>query len=162
MLSTGFQPAAASTWVGQSPLPPCGRCHGSLWSGKMAGVNRPIMLYDADCGFCTKSAGQVPRLGVDVEIASLQESDLEALGVDDERAYREMPFVGRDGRVEYGHLAWAGILATGPLPARLLGRAFRTRLGGALASRAYHWVAANRHRLPGGSPSCALHPEPKS
>jgi predicted DCC family thiol-disulfide oxidoreductase YuxK len=27
-----------------------------------------------------------------------------------------------------------------------------------VARRAYHWIAANRSRLPGGTPSCSIEP----
>lgn len=118
--------------------------------------DRGLMLYDADCGFCTRTARRVPWLGVDVEIAAIQHTDLAAYGVDPGRAVEEMPYVDPGGRVSYGHLAWAGVLMTGPWPARLAGRALRSRAVAPVAARVYRWVATNRHRLPGGTPSCAL------
>ena len=42
-----------------------------------------LLLYDADCGFCTRSAawlkGRLPHL----RIEPLQRADLDALGVDE-------------------------------------------------------------------------------
>lgn len=114
------------------------------------------MLNDADCGFCVRTAALVPRLGVDVDRASVQSVDLAALGVDEGRALVEMPYVHPDGRVDYGHRAFASILRTGPLPWRLVGRLMTTPLVDPVARRAYHWVAAHRSRLPGGTPACAL------
>lgn len=113
------------------------------------------MLHDADCGFCTRVAARVPLLGVDVDDAALQSVDLVSLGVDPARALREMPFVAADGTVAYGHRAWAGILATGPLPTRLLGRLLLARGTGRVAASAYRWVSENRGRLPGGTPACS-------
>ena len=121
-----------------------------------ADTRRGLMLNDADCGFCMRAATLVPRLGADVDAATIQSVDLAHWGVDEERAVVEMPYVHPDGRVEYGHRAWAAILATGPLPWRLVARAMRTRAVDPLARRAYHWVAANRSRLPGGTPACSL------
>lgn len=117
---------------------------------------RPLMLHDADCGFCTRLAARVPLLGVDVDDVALADADLAALGIDAERAQLEMPFVAADGTVAYGHRAWAGILATGPLPARALGRLLVAPGLEWCAARGYRWVSENRHRLPGGTASCAL------
>lgn len=114
------------------------------------------MLNDGDCGFCMRTARLVPRLGIRVEQGTIQSADLDALGVDAERAVWEMPYVAPDGRVEYGHRAWAAILRTGPLPWRLVGRAMTTRPVEPLARRTYHWVATHRHQLPGGTAQCSL------
>ena len=68
----------------------------------------------------------------------------------------EMPYVHPDGRVDYGHRAFAAILAH--RPAAVAGRRARMTAPGvdAVARRAYHWIAANRSRLPGGTPACSL------
>lgn len=114
------------------------------------------MLNDADCGFCMRTARLVPRLGVDVDSSTVQAADLEALGVDPVRAVVEMPYVHPDGRVDYGHRAFASILRTGPRPWRLVGRVIESRPVDPIAKRTYGWVAANRHRLPGGTAACQL------
>lgn len=119
-------------------------------------VTRGLMLYDDDCGFCRRSAARVHRLGVAVDRAPIQGTDLAAYGIAEERALREMPFVRPDGSVVYGHEAWAAILATGPLPARLLGRLLVARPLRGVSARGYAWVAANRQRLPGGTAACEL------
>ncbi len=55
---------------------------------------RGLLLYDAECGFCTRAAHWVRRqLPVDVDVLALQSVDLAALGVDPGRAEREIPFV---------------------------------------------------------------------
>ena len=114
------------------------------------------MLNDADCGFCMRAARCVPRLGVDVDAATIQTSDLAALGVDARRAVAEMPYVHPDGRVDYGHRAWSAILATGPLPWRAVARLMESRLGEPVAEAVYAWVSRNRQRLPGGTQACSL------
>ena len=78
-------------------------------------MDRPLVLHDADCGFCAKCAAWIPRLGARVDVSSLQAEDLPALGVDAARAGEEMPVVMPDGRVAWGHRAWAEILLAGPL-----------------------------------------------
>ncbi len=119
---------------------------------------KPTVLYDADCGFCTKAAGFVPRLRLDVDVASLQSVDLGMLGVSPQRAVAEMPFIHSDGSVVYGHEAIAAALKTGPVPLQLIGR-FITLPGiDRIAKPTYGWVAKHRHQLPGGTPACALPP----
>lgn len=123
-------------------------------------MDRGLMLYDADCGFCTRTAERVHLLGVDVDRASIQETDLAAYAIPEDRALREMPFVHADGGVDYGHRAWVAILATGPWPDRLLARVLGSRALAPVASRAYRWVSERRHLMPGGTPSCSLESRP--
>ena len=123
----------------------------------MGGV-RPALLYDADCGFCTRSAGLASRLSLDVEVAALQSVDLTALGVSPRRARAEIPFVGSDGSVRYGHAAIAAALRTGPLPLRLVGALLVFPGVGAVGRLVYRWVSRHRHQLPGGTSACVLPP----
>lgn len=118
----------------------------------MAGV----LLYDADCGFCTRVAKAAPALRLAVGVYPMQSADLAGLGVDADRARRELPFVDGAGVVSYGHLAVAGALSTGPLPARLLAAIMRVPGLTLLFRGIYAVVAANRHRLPGGTSTCRV------
>ena len=113
------------------------------------------LLIDDDCGFCQRVAGLVGVFGVRSSVATLQSTDLVALGVDPVRARQEMPYIHPDGRVDYGHRAWAAALATGPWPVRVLARVLRWRPVEPLAAGFYRWVATHRHRLPGGTSTCA-------
>ncbi|WP_298746448.1 thiol-disulfide oxidoreductase DCC family protein [uncultured Serinicoccus sp.] len=117
---------------------------------------RPLALYDGDCGFCTRAAGWIPRLGARVDVSSLQEHDLAALGVDAGRTGLEMPVVLPDGQVAYGHRAWAQILAHCPQPLRTLGLVLGSRVLERPGAAVYRLVAANRGRLPGGTAQCAI------
>jgi predicted DCC family thiol-disulfide oxidoreductase YuxK len=119
---------------------------------------RSQLLYDADCGFCTRAAGLARRLPLQVEIAALQSVDLERLGVSPERALAEMPYVAADGSVSYGHEAVAAALGTGTLPFRTLGRLIVLPGIGRVSGLGYRWIARHRHQLPGGTPACALPP----
>lgn len=116
----------------------------------------PLLLFDADCGFCTRCAEVVRRRLPAVEVVSIQSSDLDALGVDRARALAEMPLLRTDGAVVYGHLAWAEALRHGRWPLPWLGAALESRALRPLAAAAYFWIARNRARLPGGGASCAL------
>jgi predicted DCC family thiol-disulfide oxidoreductase YuxK len=118
----------------------------------MAGV----LLYDADCAFCTRAAAVVPKLRLAVGVCSLQSVDLAKLGVDPDRATRELPFVDASGAVSYGHVAVAGALRTGPLPLKIAGRIMTLPGLNPVFAALYRLVAKNRHRLPGGSAACQL------
>lgn len=116
------------------------------------------LLYDADCGFCTASANWLGRRGLRAAIEPLQRADLQTLGVDAERARREIPFVDAadPARVSYGHLAVARALATGGPVWRLVGRLLQHPWLSWAARAGYALVARNRHRLPGSTTRCRL------
>lgn len=116
------------------------------------------LLYDADCGFCTRSARFLARLGLAAEIRPLQSVDLPAAGVSPERAQAEIPFVADDASVAYGHAAIAGALQTGAWPWRVAGRVLDSAALQRPAAAAYHWVAAHRHQLPGSTAACKIEP----
>ncbi len=118
-----------------------------------------VLLYDPDCGFCTRTASLVPSLGVDVQIRPMTPGELTAYAIDPVRAAREMPYVNPDRRVDFGHRAVSAILRTGPWPWRVLGRCLVLPGIDRLAGLLYRWVAEHREVLPGGTPACAL-PEP--
>ncbi|MDQ7993425.1 MAG: DUF393 domain-containing protein [Propionicimonas sp.] len=113
-------------------------------------------LYDADCGFCTASARWLERRGATAAFEPLQAADLSRLGVDGDRAVRELPAVLPDGTVAYGADAVRATLATGPAWMRISGAFLGLRPLRRPAHALYRWVAAHRHRLPGGTGACAL------
>lgn len=115
---------------------------------------RGLLLYDADCGICTRAAAFVPRLGMHVSVRPLQHVDLAALGVSSSRAEHEIPYVTPTGKVAYGHLAIAHLLDTAALPLRIVGRVMRIWPVSTICRWMYQGIAANRSRLPGSSPSC--------
>lgn len=115
-----------------------------------------LLLFDADCAFCTRSARRLARFGLRAEIAPLQAHDLAALSVDPARALREIPYVADDGAVSYGAPAIAHALGTGNILWRTVSRILRLWPISAAAAACYRLVARNRHRLPGGTDACAV------
>jgi predicted DCC family thiol-disulfide oxidoreductase YuxK len=116
------------------------------------------LLYDGDCGFCTSSVGFIRRHIVSgVEITAFQFADLDALGTTLDRARHEVLWV-EDGRVHGGARAIARLLAGAAWPWRPLGLLMAVPPVCWLAEGVYRLVAANRMRLPGGTPACALPP----
>lgn len=123
------------------------------------------MLFDGDCSFCTTSATWIAeRLarGSDrsAHVVPWQRTDLPALGVTPERARTEVLWVEPDGAVRGGAAAVASWLRYRGGPYGLLGRGMDLPVVRSLAAVAYRVVAANRHRLPGGTPACALPADP--
>lgn len=119
------------------------------------------LLYDADCGFCAASARWLRRLRLGASIRPLQRADLAALGVDAERARRQIPFVEPSSsavRVSYGHVAVGRALATGGPGWRLAGWLLLHPPVSWLARPAYALVARNRYRLPGSTAACRIEP----
>ena len=118
----------------------------------------PVLLYDADCAFCTRSARLAARFRLRAQVRPMQSVELPALGVSAERASRELPFVGADGRVSYGHRAVADALRTSRTPVSLVGRLLGLRILDRPLGWVYRWVAAHRGQLPGGTPACGVDP----
>jgi len=116
----------------------------------------PLVLVDADCGFCQRAASWAPRLRLRTGVRAMQDVDLVSLGVDPRRATQELPFVGADGAVLYGHRAVAAALQTGDVAIRIVGRILGSALLERPASAAYRWTARNRGSLPGGTPACSV------
>jgi len=114
------------------------------------------LLYDADCGFCTSSAVWLSRRRLATRIEPLQRADLGVLGVDPARAEREIPFVSEWGEVSYGAEAIGRALQTGSFGWRVIGWLLAHPPVLWLARPVYRVVAANRHRLPGGTDTCQL------
>ncbi len=124
----------------------------------------PVLVFDGDCGFCTTSAGLVPRV-VDrrgrFAVRPWQQLDLAALGLTAEQCTAAVQFVYGDLRVRSGAPAVAAALragAPGWWPAGMVLDLPGVRW---VAARAYAWVAAHRYALPGGTPACAMPSGPR-
>lgn len=116
----------------------------------------PVLIYDGDCGFCTRSVRVVERLPVRVRLVPWQEEDLAALGTTEARAREEVLLVTADGRVFGGAAAVAELLKHARGPWYAVGSIMAAPLVRTLAAWIYRWIAANRDRMPGGTPACQL------
>ncbi|MBG0817126.1 thiol-disulfide oxidoreductase DCC family protein [Planomonospora sp. ID82291] len=124
-------------------------------------TDRPVLIYDGDCGFCTASVRFAERrIGLRAEVTSWQSADLPALGATRERAEREVLWA-EHGRVHGGAQAVARLLIAAGAPWSTLGLALRLPPLRWAAHGLYRLVAANRHRLPGGTPACSLPAGPR-
>lgn len=119
---------------------------------------RPVLVYDGDCGFCTTCARFLERIGPDAEIVAWQLTDLAELGVTEGQAADAVQWVAVDGTVRSGHEAIAAVLSSAGRIWTIAGRLIVLPGVSWLAARAYRLTADNRYRLPGGTPACARPP----
>lgn len=116
----------------------------------------PYLVFDGDCAFCTSCVRALERVGPRARIVAWQLADLPALGLSEEQAAAAVQWVGEDGGVRSGHEAIAAALASAGGIWRALGRLLAAPGISWIAAGVYRLVAANRQRLPGGTPACAL------
>lgn len=123
----------------------------------------PLVIFDGDCAFCTSSAHWVARrlrrpLGPNARLLPWQFTDLAALGTTAQRAQREALWLGTDGSIYGGAAAFAEWLKFRGAGYAAVGQLLNLPLARTLAAAVYRVIARNRHRMPGGSPACALPP----
>ncbi len=116
-----------------------------------------VFLFDGDCAFCSSAARWLTRhVPTTTEIAAWQHVDLDGLGVPAAEVEAAVVLVGPTGRSS-GSVAIAELLRGSRSRGwRGVGRVMALPLIRGLATVVYRQVAANRHRLPGGTPQCAL------
>ena len=112
---------------------------------------RGQVVYDADCGFCTRSAHWV-----DADPVTWQSLDLGHVGATPEDADNFAGWLVA-GRIEaLGAPAIAAALVARGGWARPLGRLIQLPWVSRLAAVVYRVVARHRHRLPGGTAACRI------
>ncbi len=120
----------------------------------MSARTQPVLVYDGDCAFCTSSVRLLEKIGPAAEMVPWQQTDLGALGLSENEAAAAVQWVSLDGSISSGHEAIAAALSSAGGRWALVGRALGTPGIAPIAAAAYRLVAANRHRLPGGTPAC--------
>lgn len=115
-------------------------------------------VYDGDCAFCTSCARFAQRwVPSQAVIVPWQFADLAGLGLTEPECQGAVQWVAPGAPAPLaGPDAIAALLLTSHRGWRLVGRLLAIRPVRALAWPAYRWVARNRHRLPGGTATCAL------
>lgn len=120
-----------------------------------------VLIFDGDCGFCTTTANYIEKhSSTPIEIHPWQWVELSNYGLTKEQASAKVQ-VYENGKTFAGHGAFAKLL-------RLQRQWWFKALGAFLvippfswgARVGYYFVAKYRHKLPGGTPACALRPKP--
>lgn len=125
----------------------------------MTAPTRPLLVFDGDCAFCTSSARLLARIAPAAEMIAWQQTDLDELGLSEEAASAAVQWVEADGTTRSGHEAVAAALRGAGGAWALAGRALIAPGLSRVAAAVYRLTAANRHRLPGGTPACASGPQ---
>lgn len=119
--------------------------------------DRPVLVYDGDCALCSSSARALERwIAHRPTVVAWQHASLVDLGLTQEQCENAVQWVESDGSVLSAHLAVARVFVYGGRGWWLIGRFLQLPGVRTVAGIAYRWVARNRHRLPGGTPTCSL------
>jgi predicted DCC family thiol-disulfide oxidoreductase YuxK len=122
-------------------------------------MDRPVLLFDGECGFCTRSLGWLRMLDGKHRIESLpyqQPGAPESVGAGFDECSESLQWLGTDGiRLQGAAAANAalGVAVDSSWPSRLYARS------SGVQERLYGLVARNRRRLPGMTPWCSRYPE---
>jgi predicted DCC family thiol-disulfide oxidoreductase YuxK len=117
----------------------------------------PVLVYDGDCAFCTKCVDWADRhLPLRPHVVAWQHVDLDALGLTQEQCEHALQWVEPSGRTRSGAEAvgtWLwGCGGFWRVPAVLC----LVPPMSWVAAGTYRLIAANRSRLPGGTPACSM------
>jgi hypothetical protein len=129
----------------------------------------PLLVFDGDCAFCTTSVHWYEkRFPGAFTAVPYQRADLDPLGLTERECHARLQWIGdtRDprGTRESGARAVGALCRTGGHARGGAGGALWRAAAGLtvvppfswLAEGLYRVVAANRQRLPGGTPACRL------
>ena len=118
-----------------------------------------ILIFDGDCAFCTLWVNRLQAiLPVFPESTPWQWIDLDDYALTRDDVEKAAWFV-TPTRQFAGHMAFSALLRIQPnFGWRFLGHLIATEPFSTIASLGYRFVARFRHRLPGGTPACAMRP----
>jgi predicted DCC family thiol-disulfide oxidoreductase YuxK len=114
------------------------------------------LVYDADCGFCTRSALWLSRRGR-VEVVPWQAvPDLGALGLDATAVASSAWWLDDEGRHGGSRAIARALVARGGRAPVAVGRLLQEAPVSLLADGVYRVVARHRHRMPGSTEACRV------
>lgn len=117
-----------------------------------------LLVYDGDCGFCTKSAKFAEAgLPSDVRVEPWQALDLDELGLTEHDVTTAAWWFDADGRKYRGsHAAAEVLVASRSRVRRVLGHVMRIPPISWIAVAVYAVVARYRYKLPGSTDACRV------
>jgi len=118
---------------------------------------KPVLVFDGDCGFCTTTANWIQKNSkIALEIVPYQWTDLEQYGLTAEEAAAKVQLVIGD-KVFAGHYCMAKLLLIQPnIFIKSIGALMVAPGLNVISAKVYIWIAANRQKLPGGTPACKM------
>ena len=100
------------------------------------------LIFDGDCGFCTTTANWITKNSM--------------VPVDEKEAAAKVQLVS-GGKIYAGHHCMAKLLLLQPNPVlKFIGAVMVMPSVDPISAKVYDWVAANRQKLPGGTPACKM------
>jgi predicted DCC family thiol-disulfide oxidoreductase YuxK len=116
-----------------------------------------VLIFDGDCGFCTSAANFiVARSSAPIEAVAWQLTDVTVFGLTAAQTAARVYFVA-EREAFGGHLAFAQILwVQRNWALKTVGWLLTVPPFCWLGSIGYALVTRFRHRLPGGTPACAV------
>ena len=135
---------------------------GGIAGGGVEGEGLPLLVYDGDCGFCTRMDDiALKQLKVACRAVPWQTvDDLAALGLTMADVTEKVWWVEPGVSKVSGHRAVAAALRHGSPAFRPVGRLLDADQIAPVAAAGYDLVARNRHRLPGGTAACQIDRDP--
>jgi predicted DCC family thiol-disulfide oxidoreductase YuxK len=120
-----------------------------------------VLIYDGDCQFCQRSLEfGIKNLRIFPQYVAFQRIDAQDFGLTAEQVRSQIWLAQKapaNTRALGGHLAAAAILKLQPSRwLKALGWLASTPPTSWAANLLYRFIAANRHRLPGGSRVCKI------
>ena len=120
-------------------------------------VAKPVLIFDGDCGFCTTTANWIEKRSLTpVEIQPYQWAKLADFGLTEKEAADKVQLI-FEGKIFAGHHCMAKLLLIQPnILLKFVGAVMVMPGLDPISAKVYEWVAANRHKLPGGTPACKM------
>jgi predicted DCC family thiol-disulfide oxidoreductase YuxK len=116
-----------------------------------------IVIYDGDCAFCSSAARFAQRrIAKELNFAAYQLTELAPYGLTAAECAQSLKFVDQNGKIHSAQNAIAEILISSGKLWYGFGKFLKLPGINFLAALGYKFVAANRHRLPGGTPTCKM------
>ena len=116
-----------------------------------------ILIFDGDCGFCTTTANFIEKNSTaKVDAQPYQWAKLADFGLTENEAAAKVQLVS-GGKIYAGHHCMAKLLLLQPNPIlKFVGAVMVMPSVDPISAKVYDWVAANRQKLPGGTPACKM------
>jgi predicted DCC family thiol-disulfide oxidoreductase YuxK len=124
------------------------------------------LIFDGDCSFCTSTTNfvlkQFKKVNRPLTATPWQFADLASFGLTESQVAEKVYLI-EDGQKYAGHECFARLLRLHGNPLyRFASWLMLTAPIAPISAACYSWVAKNRHKMPGGTPACAMPQPPKA